>query len=677
MVSAVRRHLAAERFDKRRIIGILAVLFASCACATDPTPPPVTAFFGTADMAQPVLSPNGKHLAVLLATPAGRRQLGIIDLTQAPELNTVSGVVDADIARVRWVNDDRLVFSVADLQAGYGEGYYPGLYAVDRNGENLRELVRRTWAVSETGTLIKARELAPNHQLLRTLRDGSADVVVQRIDLNDRGEVTGTLPLRLDTRNVGIKNLDTGLDAPGRSWLVDDQGIARSAVSVAGGRATVHWRAGAGAPWQAISQQRLFGDDPGSFAPFTIGPRGELYTLAVRGDAERTTALFRFDPETLKPDAEPIVGIKGFDFDGQLIVDRQQHKLLGARFTSDAAGTAWLDPAMRTVQDKIDKLLPTTINLVDVAECNCSRWLLVTAFSDRQPPIYLMYDHEADKLHMVGRTHKAIDARQMASREFTQVAARDGLRIPLHITKPSGKGPWPAVVLVHGGPYVRGGSWEWHADSQFLASRGYLVLEPEFRGSTGYGQRLFRAGWKQWGLKMQDDIADATQWAIAQGQADAKRICIAGASYGGYATLMGLIKDPALYRCGVAWVGVSDINLLFDISTRWSDASETWKQYGMPVLVGDPEKDAEQLAATSPLKQAARLKQPLLLAYGANDRRVPIAHGSRLRRALHDGNDQVEWIEYADEGHGWSKPQNRYDFWSRVEKFLARNLAPE
>ena len=137
----------------------------------------------------------------------------------------------------------------------------------------------------------------------------------------------------------------------------------------------------------------------------------------------------------------------------------------------------------------------------------------------------------------------------MAEREFKHFAARDGLTIPVHVTRPPGQaGPAPMVVLVHGGPWARAAGWAWEPGSQFLASRGYLVVEPEFRSSTGYGSKLFRAGWKQWGLTMQDDVADAARWAIAQGLADPKRICIAGASYGGYATLMGLIRDPALFR---------------------------------------------------------------------------------------------------------------------------------
>ena len=255
-------------------------------------------------------------------------------------------------------------------------------------------------------------------------------------------------------------------------------------------------------------------------------------------------------------------------------------------------------------------------------------------------------------------------------------AARDKRSIPVLVTQPAVKslGPKPAVVLVHGGPFLRGTHWEWESQAQFLASRGYVVIEPEFRGSTGYGSAHFRAGWKQWGLKMQDDVADAAQWAVGQGWVDPKRICIAGASFGGYAVLMGLIKTPELYQCGVEWVGVSDIDLMYDIG--WSDSSDEWKQYGMPLLVGDQIKDAQQLKETSPLAQAQRLNRPLLMAHGAADRRVPIKHGMAFRDAVSTTNRNVEWIVYANEGHGWRELENKVDFWSRVEKFLDKNIGP-
>ena len=199
-----------------------------------------------------------------------------------------------------------------------------------------------------------------------------------------------------------------------------------------------------------------------------------------------------------------------------------------------------------------------------------------------------------------------------------------------------------------------------------------MVVEPEFRGSTGFGWKHFRAGWKQWGLAMQDDVADAAQWAVKQGYADPKRICIAGASYGGYAALMGLIRNPELFRCGIDFFGVTDIDLIYSIT--WSDARDQDQRYGMPVMVGDRVKDAAQLAATSPIKLAARVTQPLLMAYGADDRRVPIDHGTQFRDAVEKTNKDVDWVVYPEEGHGFRVTANEIDFWTRVDKFLDQNL---
>jgi len=253
-------------------------------------------------------------------------------------------------------------------------------------------------------------------------------------------------------------------------------------------------------------------------------------------------------------------------------------------------------------------------------------------------------------------SHPDIDPRQMSRMEAVSYQARDGLEIPAYLTVARGveRKSLPLVVLVHGGPWVRGQVLRWDPQVQFLASRGYAVLEPEFRGSAGYGTRLFRAGWKQWGLGMQDDVADGVRWADSQGLVDRARVCIAGASYGGYAVLMGLVNDPTLHRCGVDWVGVTDIDLMYSVD--WSDASDDWKRYGMPKLIGD---------------QAA-----LLLAYGGKDVRVPIVHGEMFRDAMAKvPGSSVEWIAYDKEGHGWRKEENQVDSWNHVEKFLATQIA--
>jgi len=229
------------------------------------------------------------------------------------------------------------------------------------------------------------------------------------------------------------------------------------------------------------------------------------------------------------------------------------------------------------------------------------------------------------------------------------------------------------VVLVHGGPFVRAPGWTWDAEVQFLNARGYAVLQPQFRGTLGFGASHARAGWRQWGKAMQTDVADATRWAIDQGIADPKRIAIAGASYGGYAALMGLVRDAALFRCAVAWVGVTDLDMLHTVN--WSDMSDSFKQHGMPALIGDRVKDAADLKENSPLTHAARIKQPLLLAYGSADRRVPLIHGEAFRKAVQPGNPALEWVVYQDEGHGWRVPANKTDFWNRTATFLDKHLA--
>jgi dipeptidyl aminopeptidase/acylaminoacyl peptidase len=458
----------------------------------------------------------------------------------------------------------------------------------------------------------------------------------------------------------------TAVPRPGHvtGWMLDAQGKPRLASSLDGEMVTLYYLDPASAQWRTLETYHVYTGVDHAFSPFEFGPDGTLYVTARGGKDTRSLYVFDFKTGKIKP--EP------------LVVSRKQ--LLGVRYLTDARGTAWFDPGMKALQDKIDKLLPATVNLVEPAPNGDAPWVLVRSYSDVQPSVYQLYNRETGQLNRVGQARPDIDSRRMGRQEVLRYKAHDGLEIPALLTRPAGASrdaKLPLVVLVHGGPYVRGTFWGWNAESQFLASRGYAVLEPEFRGSTGYGTKHFKAGWKQWGLAMQDDIADGARWAIAQGIADPKRICIAGASYGGYATLMGLIRDPDLYKCGVEWVGVTDIKLMYE--GEWdfrSDLPPEWKQYGMPEMIGDPVKDAAQLAATSPLQQAARIGQPLLMAYGGVDRRVPMYHGQKLYEALKKTNRNVEWIEYDEEGHGWSLPKNRIDFYGKMAAFLDKNIGP-
>ena len=224
-------------------------------------------------------------------------------------------------------------------------------------------------------------------------------------------------------------------------------------------------------------------------------------------------------------------------------------------------------------------------------------------------------------------------------------------------------------------PWMRGRSWQWNPMPQFLASRGYVVIEPEFRGSTGFGARHFRAGWKQWGQAMQDDLVDALAWAVREGHADGKRVCIAGGSYGGYAVLMGLARHGEQFRCGAAWSSVTDPRLLFKWRRDSAVGSED-REYSYPLLIGDPVADAAMLDANTPVLLAARIKTPVFLAHGGADERVPLVHGERMRDALVAAGRPAEWVVYSDEGHGWLKLETRLDFAKRLEAFLARHLGP-
>jgi dipeptidyl aminopeptidase/acylaminoacyl peptidase len=631
-------------------------------------PLPVADFFRRPQFVHMVMSPNGQSIAATAAAPNGRVKLVVLDLRDLARSKTIAFFSDADVYDVEWVNDDRLVFDVTDRRLAYGDQKGSGLFAVDREGKEApRALIQREWRVMEA-TRITDRALTPVHSFHSVLRDGSADVLVVRRAYSHASEPQGTVLYRLDTRTGQLTSLSQGTPEHVFDWTPDAKGVARAIVTQWADRTALHWRSSADAQWTRIQEAEAYGNallDP----LFAAGP--DSFFAIGRAGAD-TAALLRVEVRDGKPTSQPLLALDGYDFTGALIRDRKG-AVLGVSYLTDARGTYWFDASMAQIQKQVDALLPATNNRLDCGDCVQPAQVLVTSTSDRQPGAFRLFDVKAGKLSDIAVSRPWIKPEAMAQRELVRVAARDGLSIPVHITRPPGvKGPAPMVVLVHGGPYLRGGEWRWYGESQFLASRGYVVVEPEFRGSRGFGEKLYRAGFKQWGLAMQDDIADATQWAIKQGHADANRVCIAGASYGGYATLMGLIRYPELYRCGFEWVGVTDIELMYSI--HWSDFSGMWKDYGMPVMVGDRVKDAEQLAATSPLKLAAKLRQPLLMAYGGEDKRVPIDHGLKMRDALRPHNPNVEWISYANEGHGWMLQANDIDFWTRVEKFLDKQL---
>jgi dienelactone hydrolase len=626
-------------------------------------PIPVEAFFQKPAVASAVISPTGRHVAMTSLNNEDLLQLVILD-TATLKASVIASFQKADIVNVHWVSDKRLVYGAGDSErqlriAG------TGLHAVDLDGGDYRQLARASWDWDANDTARRVLDATTEYEAPMPLRD-SDSIFATQLKWNNDGTFQGYSILKVDTRTGAASPVQRPADI--YAFSVAPDGVARVVMTrEAMGRSTIQYRDGDN--WVKLVEFDLF-TGQGAFYPVGFAPDGTLYVSYSKDGG--TSGLYTYDIRTRQLSNAPVLSVAGFDMQPGLVTAR--NGLVGVHYSADARATYWIDPRMKELQGKIDKALPATVNHIQMPNRAEVPFLLVHAFSDADPGQYFLYDTKDDKLMRIGRSRPAIDPTRGARLDFARFKARDGMEIPVWITTPKdGKtGARPAVVLVHGGPNLRGGYWGWDAEAQFLASRGYLVIEPEFRGSQGFGFNHFKAGWKQWGLAMQNDVADATRWAIEKGYADAKRICIAGASYGGYAALMGLASDVDLYRCGFEWAGVTDLDLLY--SDSWRSTSDAYRTYGLPTLVGDRTKDAAQLKATSPITVAAKIKQPLLMAYGAQDHRVPIVHGTRFRDEVQKVNANVEWVVYADEGHGWSQVKNNVDWWTRVEKFLARNI---
>jgi len=650
-----------------------AFLFASVAAwAQTPAQIPVAAFFDKPAIDSVSISPTGRHLALTALNKEGFHQLVVID-TATMKPTVAASYLQASVVNVNWVNDKRLVYSVREEGDSEISDWIvgTGLFAVDRDGGDPRQLVNVMWQRLAEHTVVNHHVLDPRTHFDSTTRNKDSDSIFVTIPkFAPTGAFESRSLLKLDTRTGET----TTFQRPGDTWDwdIDAHDVPRVVeTKEPEGKFAIRYLEADGQTWSKLIEFDWIGQGEGSFEPVGFGNDGTLYVSHREGGG--TSALYTFDVKEKKLSAQPVFSTRGFDLKAGLITTRDG--LIGIRYTADADSTYWIDPKMKELQAKLDKLLPSTVNRINVPVRAEVPFVSVVAYSDVEPGQYFLYDTKEDKLVRIGRRQPAIDARLMSPRDLVRFKARDGMEIPAWVTVPKkdGKeGPRPTVILVHGGPWVRGGFWRWDRDAEFLASRGYAVIEPEFRGSTGFGFRHFQAGWKQWGLAMQNDVADAARWAVGKGIADPKRMCIAGASYGGYAVLMGLAKDPDLYRCGVEWVGVTDIDLMFSIT--WSDMSEDVKQYSMKTLIGDPQKDAAQFRATSPIQLASKITQPLLLAYGAQDRRVPLKHGTDFRDAVTKTNKDVEWVVYPYEGHGWYRLSDNVDWWTRVEKFLAKNI---
>jgi dipeptidyl aminopeptidase/acylaminoacyl peptidase len=636
------------------------------AVAQPQAPIPALAFFSPAKMQGARLSPGGRWLAAITSVPGRRVGFLMIDLDGKEPSRFVETSDKDDVVWFRWVDDEGLVFSVNDPQDRSVWGLGRGLMSMRRDGTESRMLIAREYEPEDP--LRKRRYLDWAHRFLSLGAPGSREVVVGEPRYDVRHEFSHTILKAVNITSGATRTMPDLAALRASDWLFDVQGRPRVARQSVEGDVVTWWADDKGV-WKELVKAPRF---QAPYEPAYVDGNDGLVVRTAAADG--SLVLRRFDFSTGKPVSEAIVSTPGFSGGLSPVRLPGSGTVVGLNLTVDATTTVWFSPEMRQLQDKVNAKFPGRVNVLHCQPCDNPRAVVVHTFSDVDPGSWVLYQPKDDKWQLIGQARPDIDPRRMARMSLHRTAARDGREIPVWITRPPGDGPRPAVVLVHGGPNVRGSYWGWDASAQFLASRGYVVIEPEFRGSVGYGFEHFKAGWKQWGRAMQDDVTDALRFAAAKGWADAARACIVGSSYGGYAALWGLAKDPDLYRCGIAHVAVTDPRHMFDF--HWNDISSDAKQYSLSVLLGDPKADAEMLAAVSPLEHAQRIKAPVLLVHGGRDRRVPIDNGERMRDALRRHDKVVDWVVYPEEGHGFQFLENELDYWRRVEGFLARHLKP-
>jgi dienelactone hydrolase len=649
---------------------LMITLATGLGAAAAAAPPTIADYARRPEVGQVIVSPSNTRAAMLVRTPHGRVALATVDLAQPGQPLVVAAYDDVDVVRAAWVNDRRLVYQAQ--QPGALIDYEKwGTFAVDHDGEEARQLITaRSDNDAATGSAIKYRVMTRDWTYWKPVGDDSDDVYIKRWgDTRTRGAQPLAIA-RLDTRTVRPRIVSEGQPPGADGWLFDAGGRLAVVTTHDKDRHALWWQPAAGDPWRTVREWAAYGD--GALSVVALEGDGTLIVSANVG--RDTSALYTFDLAKNQIDKAPLVGVEGYDVE-QVRFDSRQQRVVGVQVDAQQPMTVWFDEGLAQAQAAVDKALPAgRSNTLLCGRCAGARRFVVHSAGDRQPGEFLLFDVAAGRLSPFARSRPWIDEATQGRRTYHRVVARDGLSLPVVVTHPASVPagqPAPTVVLVHGGPWADGAMLGWDAEPQVLAGLGYRVLQVSFRGTTGLGWKHFRASWGAWGLSMQDDLDDALQWAIREKHTDPGRVCIYGASYGGYAALMGPVSHPGRYRCAVSHVGVTDLTLMY--SSNWTDITPSGQRHGWGTLVGDPARDAERLRRQSPVNRAAEIKVPVLIAQGRLDQRVTPEHADRFVSAARAAGVAVERVDY-DEGHGFFREDAQADFWQRLAAFLDRHI---
>lgn len=651
-----RGHQVDMSFGRMALVVLVAMACAVPACAVDIEP-----FLKRADFGEVKISPTGEYIAATVPLE-NTTALAIIRLSDRQVTGGGTMGKYRHVSDMWWVSDDRLIFSSAEKMGMLHEPQSTGdLYTTRATSRSAEVLVGQSVDKQEVGSRISGKRT--EHvwaYLFDPLRDSSTDVL---ISVGTFGDDPYTRAERMNAQ-TGRRIPVTRAPVRNGRYVSDASGAVRAAhgFNVDNSRKTLV-RQGTGETWTLLNDEATngvsvlpigFSADNGTLYLHSQRARGtsviEAYDMAsgtrslVLADEKAEPELWLYDPANGLP--------------------------VGVRYMDGRPRSAFFEPesALARQYRSLEAAFPGESVLI-TSSTRDGRTVLAYVWSDRNAGDYYTFDTVAKSAAHIASARGWVDPANMAEMQPVSFAARDGLPLQGYLTLPPGSDgkSLPMVVMPHGGPYGVFDRWGFDTDVQLLAAAGYAVLQVNYRGSGNRGRAFQVAGAREWGGKMQDDVTDATRWAIQQGYADPARVCIHGASYGGYAALMGAVREPDLYRCASGYVGVYDLPAMQSEGARSSRRLGNWSKE----WVGN---DVQKLADASPTRLASRVTVPVLLAAGVEDEIAPVEHTRKMERALRAANVPVEAHYYPAEGHGFYIEANRRDYYTRLLAFLHQHI---
>lgn len=643
-----------------RVLAIcMAAFFSSVSVAQTAPQIPVEDFLKRDVFGTLRLSPDGEYIAATVPME-DRTSLVILRRSDMKQTGHVTFPSKTHVNDFYWVNPTRILFTIGQKQGELNQPRGTGeIYGVNVDGKGQGVLVG-FGAQSNIASQIKRASNYVVADILDTLRDDDNDVIISTFRYGS--EFTEVFKMNVDD---GRRVLVAKAPVRNAGFVTDQQGVARFAVGAGNDNLSkTYYRAGEKSDWVLINDEDVSSK---RLSPIGFSADNQIAYLQAE-EATGPDAIYQFDTNSNKQTL--LIRDNNVDPSG-LETSPIDDSLYAVSFNDGYPRYEYLDKANEyaVALKKVSAAFKDKA-VVPLSYTRDGKLGVFAVYSDTTPTEYYLLEKETNKLSFIAAKAAWLKPEQMAGQDPYELTMRDGLKVEAFLTLPknsTGKN-LPLVVHPHGGPFGPFDQWGFNPQVQLLANRGYAVLQVNFRGSGNYGRAFLRAGHKQWGGTMQDDLTDATKWAIKSGIADPRRICIYGASYGGYASLMGVAKEPDLYRCAIGNVGVYDMKMMYgrgDIQGNDSGVNFLKEALG-----------EKNLDAASPNKLASRIKVPVLLLAGREDERAPPEHTEVMARALQQAGKSVEMKIYTGEGHGNYLLVNQIDFANRVLNFLDKHIGP-